>query len=257
VGAPADRDEAIRVLRRCLDLEVNFIDTADSYGPHVSEELIAEALHPYPRELLIATKGGFERPGPGKWVTNGRPDYLRACVDGSLRRLRVERIDLWQLHRIDDKVPADEQFGAMAELVEAGKVRFLGLSEVTVAQIEAAERVAADRHGAEPLQPRGPRRGGGARPLRARGDRVHPVVPAARGEAGRPGGGAARDRRAAGRDAGAGGARVAAGALAGDAADPGTSRVEHLEQNVAASAITLDADEMARLDAEGRRGGEG
>jgi aryl-alcohol dehydrogenase-like predicted oxidoreductase len=152
VGAPADRDEAIRVLRRCLDLEVNFIDTADSYGPHVSEELIAEALHPYPRELLIATKGGFERPGPGKWVTNGRPDYLRACVDGSLRRLRVERIDLWQLHRVDDKVPADEQFGAMAELVEAGEgalrraVRGVGRR----GRGRAARR--ARRHGAEPLQ---------------------------------------------------------------------------------------------------------
>ena len=139
-GPPADRAECIRVLRRAVELGVNFIDTADSYGPDVGEELIAEALHPYPEGLVIATKAGFERPGPNRWVTNGRPEHLRARCEGSLRRLKVERIDLFQLHRIDGKVPADEQFGALAELQREGKVRHLGLSEVTVGQIEEARR---------------------------------------------------------------------------------------------------------------------
>ena len=139
-GPPRDKAEAIRVLRRALDLEVNFIDTADSYGPFVSEELIAEALHPYPRELVIATKGGFERPGPGVWVENGRPEYLRRALDGSLKRLKLERIDLWQLHRVDKKVPADEQYDVLAEFIRVGKVRHVGLSEVSVEQIEAARK---------------------------------------------------------------------------------------------------------------------
>jgi aryl-alcohol dehydrogenase-like predicted oxidoreductase len=140
-GPPSDRDEALRVLRRCVDLGVTFIDTADSYGPHVSEALVAEALHPYPAGLVVATKGGFERPGPNRWVANGRPDYLRAQCEASLRRLRVERIDLWQLHRVDPKVPAGEQFGLLADLVAEGKVRHVGLSEVSVEQVEAARRV--------------------------------------------------------------------------------------------------------------------
>ena len=140
-GPPTDRPEAIRVLRRAIELGVDFIDTADSYGPEVSEDIIAEALHPYPEGLVIATKGGYERPGPDKWVTNGRPDYLRRQLKSSLRRLRVERIDLWQLHRIDEKVPEDEQFEVIREFQQEGLVRHLGLSEVTVAQIERARRV--------------------------------------------------------------------------------------------------------------------
>ena len=139
-GPPADRQEAVRVLRRAVELGVTFIDTADSYGPEVSEEIIAEALHPYPEGLVIATKGGLERPGPDRWVPNGRPDYLRRQLESSLRRLKVERIDLWQLHRIDDKVPEDEQFGALREFQRQGLVRHLGLSEVSVAQIERARR---------------------------------------------------------------------------------------------------------------------
>ncbi len=139
-GPPADHDEAIRVLRRTVELGINLIDTADSYGPHVSEELIAEALHPYPEGLIIATKGGFERSGPDAWEENGRPEHLRAACEGSLRRLRTDVIDLWQLHRIARDVPAEEQFGVMADLVREGKVRHLGLSEVTVEQIEAARR---------------------------------------------------------------------------------------------------------------------
>jgi len=140
-GPPTDRPEAIRVLRRAIELGVDFIDTADSYGPEVSEEIIAEALHPYPEGLVIATKGGYERPGPDKWVTNGRPDYLRRQLKSSLRRLRIERIDLWQLHRIDEKVPEDEQFDVIREFQQEGLVRHLGLSEVTVAQIKRARRV--------------------------------------------------------------------------------------------------------------------
>jgi aryl-alcohol dehydrogenase-like predicted oxidoreductase len=140
-GPPADRQESISVLRRALELGVDFIDTADSYGPAVSEEIIAEALHPYPEGLVIATKGGLLRPGPDQWVPNGRPEHLRRQLESSLRRLKVERIDLWQLHRIDEKVPESEQFDVMREFQGEGLVRHLGLSEVTVAQIERARRV--------------------------------------------------------------------------------------------------------------------
>src|SRR5207237_1274909 len=118
----------------------NFIDMAESYGPHISEELIAEALHPYPGDLIIATKGGFDRSGPGKWTENGRPERLREGLNGSLQRLRLERIDLWQLHRIDSAVPEDDQFGAIQEFQRDGKIRHVGLSEVTVEQIERARR---------------------------------------------------------------------------------------------------------------------
>src|SRR5258708_4853695 len=131
-GEPEDRDEAIRVLRRAVELGVTLIDTADSYGPFVSEDLIAEALHPYPEDLVIATKGGLTRSGPDLWEPVGRPEYLRQCVEMSLRRLRVDRIDLYQLHRIDPQVPLEDQIGALAELQKAGKIRHLGLSEVTV-----------------------------------------------------------------------------------------------------------------------------
>ena len=139
-GEPQDRDEAIRVVRRAVELGVNFIDTADSYGPDVSELILAEALFPYPEGLKIATKAGFLRPGPNRWTTDGRPEHLRRAAEGSLRKLRVERLDLLQLHRIDRKVPAAEQFGVMAELQREGKVGALGLSEVSVDQIIEASR---------------------------------------------------------------------------------------------------------------------
>jgi aryl-alcohol dehydrogenase-like predicted oxidoreductase len=139
-GPPKDPAQAVRVLQEAVELGVNFFDTADSYGPHVAEELIAEALHPYPG-LLIATKGGLERPGPDRWVENGRPEYLREQVEGSLRRLRLERIDLWQLHRIDPKVPAQEQFEAVREFQREGLIRHVGLSEVSVQDIERARKV--------------------------------------------------------------------------------------------------------------------
>jgi pyridoxine 4-dehydrogenase len=140
-GPPANRAEAVRVLRRAVELGINFIDTADSYGPHVSEEIIAEALHPYPANLVIATKGGFERPGPDRWVENGRPEHLRAACEGSLRRLRLDRIDLYQLHRIDSKVPAEDQLGTLKDLQAEGKVKHIGLSEVTVKQIWHAQTI--------------------------------------------------------------------------------------------------------------------
>ena len=140
-GKPADRAEAIRVLRRAVELGINFIDTADSYGPGVSEEIIAEALYPYPADLVIATKGGFERPGPNRWAENGKPEHLRAACEGSLRRLRLERIALYQLHRIDPKVPAEDQLGTLKDLQAQGKIKYIGLSEVGVKQIQHAQTV--------------------------------------------------------------------------------------------------------------------
>ncbi len=139
-GDPPDRDVAINVLRQAVALGVDFIDTADSYGPEVSENLIREALHPYDG-ILIATKGGLTRQGPDQWAAVGRPEYLRQCVQMSLRRLAVDRIDLWQLHRIDPLVPADEQFGVIREMQTEGLIRHVGLSEVSVAEVQAAREV--------------------------------------------------------------------------------------------------------------------
>jgi pyridoxine 4-dehydrogenase len=141
-GEPRNPEEALKVLRRLPDTGVNFIDTADSYGPEVSERLIAEALHPYPKDLVIATKGGLTRQGPNQWLPVGRPEYLRQCVEMSLRRLRLERIDLYQLHRIDPKVPVEESLGALADLQKAGKIRHIGLSEVNRKEIERAQKTA-------------------------------------------------------------------------------------------------------------------
>ncbi|MGC2163052.1 MAG: aldo/keto reductase [Silvibacterium sp.] len=140
-GEPKDADKAKQVLRRAVELGVNFIDTADAYGPEVSERLIAEALYPYPKNLVIATKGGLTRSGPNRWAPVGRPEYLRQCVEMSLRRLRVERIDLWQLHRIDPKVPVEESLGAIKELQKQGKIRHVGLSEVSPEEIEHAKNI--------------------------------------------------------------------------------------------------------------------
>jgi pyridoxine 4-dehydrogenase len=140
-GWPPDRENAKKVLRRAVELGVNFIDTADAYGPETNELLIAEALYPYPKGLVIATKGGNTRPGPNQWVPDGRPEYLAQCVDKSLKRLKLERIDLYQLHRIDRKVPVEESLGALKKAQDAGKIRHVGLSEVTVAEIEQAKKV--------------------------------------------------------------------------------------------------------------------
>src|SRR5947199_1839539 len=140
-GWPPDRANAVQVLKRAIDLGVNLIDTADAYGQETNELLIAEALYPYPKRLVIATKGGNTRPGPGQWVPDGRPEYLAQCIDKSLKRLKLERIDLWQLHRIDRKVPVEESLGAIKKAQDAGKIRHVGLSEVTVAEIERAKKV--------------------------------------------------------------------------------------------------------------------
>jgi aryl-alcohol dehydrogenase-like predicted oxidoreductase len=155
-GPPADRGQAIAVLRRAVAAGVNFIDTADSYGPNVSEELIAEALHPYPAGLVIATKGGLTRPGPARWESNAHPEHLRAALDGSLKRLRLERIDLYQLHRPDPAVPLAESLGALVEAQRAGKIRHIGISNVSVAELDEARRHATivsvqNRYNAEDL----------------------------------------------------------------------------------------------------------
>lgn len=140
-GWPKDRDEAKKVLRRTVELGVNLIDTADAYGPETSELLIAETLYPYPKDLVIATKGGNTRPGPDQWVPDGRPEYLKKCVDASLKRLRLERIELYQLHRVDPKVPMEDSLGALKEMRDAGKIRYLGLSEVDTQEIARARQI--------------------------------------------------------------------------------------------------------------------
>jgi len=140
-GWPADRNNALKVLRRAVELGVNLIDTADAYGPEISELLIAQALYPYPEGLIIATKGGLIRPGPGQWVPDGRPEHLKQAVEGSLKRLRLERIDLYQLHRVDPKVPLEESLGALKEMKDAGKIRHVGLSNVSTDEIQRARKV--------------------------------------------------------------------------------------------------------------------
>ncbi|MGA9761704.1 MAG: aldo/keto reductase [Gaiellaceae bacterium] len=162
-GPPANPREAIDVLRRAVELGVDFIDTADSYGPEVSEELIAEALYPYPEGLVIATKGGFTRSGPDRWSPDGRPEHLRAACDGSLRRLRLDRIDLYQFHTVDPQVPLEESLAALVELQGEGKIRHIGVSNFSLAELERAEKVAnvvsvqnrynaSDRHSEDVLQ---------------------------------------------------------------------------------------------------------
>ena len=140
-GWPPDRANSLKVLRRAVELGVNLIDTADAYGPEVDELLIAEALYPYPKDLVIATKGGNTRPGPGQWVPDGRPEYLQQCVDKSLKRLRLERIDLYQLHRVDPKVPMEDSLGALKEMQDAGKIRHVGLSEVSRDEVKRARKI--------------------------------------------------------------------------------------------------------------------
>ena len=140
-GWPPDRANSLKVLRRAVELGVNLIDTADAYGPEVDELLIAEALYPYPKDLVIATKGGNTRPGPGQWVPDGRPEYLKQCVEKSLKRLRLERIDLYQLHRVDPKVPMEDSLGALKEMQDAGKIRHVGLSEVSPDEVKRARKI--------------------------------------------------------------------------------------------------------------------
>ena len=251
-GPPDDRAEAVRVLRRAVELGVNFIDTADSYGPNVSEELIAEALHPYPPGLVVATKAGFERPGPGDWVENGRPEYLRAQLEGSLRRLRVDRIDLWQLHRIDANVPADAQFEVLATAVQDGLVRHVGLSEVGVRDIERARRIVPivsvqNRYNIFE---------------RAWDDVVDycdreaiafiPWYPLGAGKLGKDARGARRRLDALAKRRKLSALQLALAWLLARSPImlpiPGTSKVKHLEENVAAAQIELTADDLRDLE---------
>lgn len=251
-GEPADPDECRRVLRRAIDLGVNLIDTANSYGPEVSERLIAEALHPYPDDLVIATKAGLERPGPGNWVPNGDPQYLKSQCEASLRRLKLEAIDLFQLHRIDRKVPAEESIGALAELRDEGKIRHIGLSEVSVEELEHARGIApiatvqnkynlGDR-AAEPVLDACERDGIGFIPW-------FPLNTGGLAEEGGPLADAAARHDATP-------AQLALAWLL-HRSDvmlpiPGTSKVAHLEDNMEAAALSLSDDEVAALEEAGR-----
>jgi aryl-alcohol dehydrogenase-like predicted oxidoreductase len=243
-GPPEDHDAAIAVLRRTVELGVNLIDTADSYGPEVSEDLIAEALHPYPEDLLIATKGGFLRPGPNQWDPDGRPEHLREACEGSLRRLRVDRIDLYQLHRPDPTVPYEESVGALKELRDEGKVRLIGISNVSTELLEVARSVVdvvsvqnrfnPDDRSSDEVLARCEELGLGFLPWR----------PIAGGS-----GGALLDEIAARHDATP--SQVAIAWLLARSPVmvpiPGTSSVEHLEENLAAAAIELSDEEVSEL----------
>ncbi|GAA3217906.1 aldo/keto reductase [Actinocorallia longicatena] len=248
-GEPADRDEAIRVLRRAVEAGVTLIDTADSYGPFVSEDLIREALHPYADDLVIATKGGLTRHGPGIWAPVGRPEYLRQAVEMSLRRLGLERIDLYQLHRIDPQVPVEDQLGELAALQKEGKIRHLGLSEVSVAELRHARGLAeivsvqnlynlTNRQSEDVLEY-----------ATAEGIGFIPWFPLATGELAGPGSVLAE----AAERHGASPARLALAWLLHRSPAvlpiPGTSRVAHLEDNLAAGDITLTDEEVAALTA--------
>ena len=251
IGEPADRDECLRTLVRLPELGVNFIDTADSYGPNVSEEMIREALHPYDG-LLIATKGGLLRPGPDIWVPNGDPAYLRGQAEGSLKRLGIDQIDLWQLHRIDPEKPRKPQFDAIARMIDDGVIRFAGLSEVSVADVEEA----SDYFPVATVQNRYNLTDRGSDDVldfcEERGIGFIPWFPLAAGDLAREG--AILDRVAKAHDA-----TPAQIALAWTLKRspvmlpiPGTSKVAHLEQNVAAAAIALGDEEFASLDEAGR-----
>jgi pyridoxine 4-dehydrogenase len=250
-GPPRDRDEAVRVLRRAVELGVDFIDTADSYGPFVSEDLIREALHPYDG-VVIATKGGLTRSGPGVWEQLARPEYLRQCVEMSLRRLGVERLDLWQLHRIDPQVPLEESLGAVKDLQDAGKIRHLGLSEVSVDQIEQARQV-VDVVSVQNLYNLGNRQSEVVLSYCEReGIAFIPWFPVAAGDLAKPGG--VLDEIAAMHDATH--AQLALSWLLRRSPVmlpiPGTSSVAHLEENCAAATVQLTDDEYDRLTAAGQ-----
>ncbi len=252
-GEPADHDEAIRVLKTAVELGVDFIDTADAYGPFVSEDLIAEALAPYDH-VLIATKGGLTRQGVGQWAPVGRPEYLRQCVQMSLRRLKVEQIGLWQLHRIDPKVPREEQFEVIAEFLKEGLIKHAGLSQVSVEEIEAARKVfpvasvqnlynLADRS-SEAVVDYCERESIG----------FIPWFPLASGELAKPGSAFGRvlDKTHA-----TAGQVALAWVLKRSPVIlpiPGTSQVSHLQENVAAAELTLSDEDFRALDAQAREG---
>jgi pyridoxine 4-dehydrogenase len=252
-GPPADHDEAIRVLKRCLELGVNLIDTADSYGPEVSENLIAEALYPYPEELLIATKGGLRRTGPNQWPRDLRPERIKECCEGSLRRLKVEQIDLYQLHAVDPNVPYEETVGAAADLQAEGKIRHVGVCNVATAELETARSIVevvsvqnrysvVDRASEEVLEV-----------CDSDGLGFLPWFPLGAGELGEEAAGTL-DSIASAHDATR--FQIALAWLLALSKVmlpiPGTSKVAHLEENVAAAGIKLSAEEKAKLDAIAR-----
>jgi pyridoxine 4-dehydrogenase len=246
-GPPEDPEGCREVLRRALELGVNLIDTADSYGPEVSENLIAEALHPYPGGLVIATKGGLRRTGPGEWPTDARPERLKECCEGSLHRLRVDRIDLYQLHRPDPKVPLEDSLGALKELQDEGKIRHIGVSNVSVDELERARAVVdvvsvqnrfnlVDRHSEDVLEV-----------CDRDGLGFFPWFPLATGDLARPGG--PLDELARAHDATPGQLAIA-WLLARSPVVlpiPGTASVEHLEENAAAAELELEPQELERL----------
>src|SRR5579862_5224336 len=247
-GEPANRPEAVRVLKRAIELGINFIDTADSYGPYVSEEIIAEALYPYPKSLVIATKGGFDRTGPNQWVENGRPEHLRSACEDSLRRLHLNQIDLYQLHRIDAKVPAEDQLGTLKDLQAQGKIKHIGLSEVSVRQIKHARTIVpivsvqnrysiTDRGSEDVLEYCEEEELG-----------FIPWFPLA---AGRVSGADSPISRFAARWKATPSQVALAWLLARSPVMlpiPGTSKVQHLEENVAAAALKIDANAIRELD---------
>ena len=248
-GPPADPQNALAVLRRALELGVNFIDTAEAYGPHVNEEQIEQALYPYPGGLVIGTKGGTTRPGPGQWGRDGRPEKLRENCEGSLRRLKVDRIDLWQLHAVDAGVPYAEQIGAVKQLQDEGKIRHIGISNVSVEQLRIAQSIATivsvqNQYNASYRE---------SEPVVEVCDREKivfiPWFPVAAGDIG--------DHTAIAEIARAKNATPYQIALAWLLKRspmmlpiPGTSSIAHLEENVAAAAITLTDDEFARIGAQ-------
>jgi pyridoxine 4-dehydrogenase len=242
-GPPADEDAARALLRRVVELGVNLIDTADSYGPEVSENLIAEALHPYPDGLVIATKGGMRRTGPGQWPRDARPERLRETCEGSLRRLKLERIDLYQLHSPDPRVPYEESVGALKELQDEGKIRHIGISNVSVDELEQAREIVdvvtvqnrynlTDRSSEDVLDA-----------SEQAGIGFIPWFPLATGSLAEPGG--ALDAVAGAHDATPGQIAIAWLLARSDVMlpIPGTSSAEHLEENVAAEELTLSEEE--------------
>jgi len=249
-GPPADAQEAVRVLRRAVELNVNFIDTADSYGPNVSEELIARALHPYPAGLVIATKGGLTRPGPDVWNRNGQTKHLRAACEGSLRRLKLERIDLYQLHAPDPRVPYETSVGELVRLKNEGKIRMIGLSNVSVAEIKLAQSLTpivsvqnryniADRGSDSVLDY-----------CQAQGIAFIPWAPLGSSRLAQGSGSSKALGRLASQHEVSSGQAVIAWLLARSAAIlpiPGTSSVAHLEENLAAARVRLTSEEMREL----------
>jgi len=248
-GEPADRDECVRVVRRAVELGVDLIDTADSYGPYVSEEILREALFPYPQQLLIATKAGLVRTGPSQWHAVGRPAYLRQEAEMSLRRLGVERLDLLQLHRPDPQVPLADQVGERKALQDEGKVAAIGVSNVTVDQLEAAREI-ADVVTVQNMYNLTNRRSQDVLDYCATaGIGFIPWAPIAHGDLGEPGGPVDEVARATGATSG----QVALAWLLALAPVvlpiPGTSNVAHLEENIAAAELTLSDEQLAALSA--------